>query len=277
MHRLAAICRFALLALGLIAPIQAGADQHHARSAIAIRRDPFQGAPQNTTAADPQPMNVPPPVPAAKPSPSPSHELAEPSKTRASNGRISLDARDEDIVDVLRSLASESGVSIITDASVKHEKASLQLHDVSFPQALSVLTHAYDLRIQRESNILIVRSGASSSTAIRLKYIRACDAVKYLRGVLPDRAYGSDDRSNTIIVTGNGDAIATTRALISTIDVPTPQVMFEVRVADIIRNNDSSNVGFLFGGLQSSSSVSNGLTNASSVQTPQQFMGFHLS
>lgn len=216
-------------------------------------------------------MNVSPLVPAAKPSPSPSRKLADPSKTRASNGRISLDARDEDIIDVLRSLASESGVSIITDTSVKHEKASLQLRDVSFPQALSVLTHAYDLRIQRESNILIVRSAASSSTAIRLKYIRACDAVKYLRGVLPDRAYGSDDRSNTIIVTGNGDAIATTRALISTIDVPTPQVMFEVRVADIIRNNDSSNVGFLFGGLQSSSSVSNGLTNASSVQTPQQF------
>ena len=47
--------------------------------------------------------------------------------------------------------------------------------------------------------------------------------------------------------------------------------MFEVRVTDIIKNNDNSNVGFMFGGLQNTSSVSNGSANSSSSQTPQQF------
>jgi type II secretory pathway component GspD/PulD (secretin) len=44
-----------------------------------------------------------------------------------------------------------------------------------------------------------------------------------------------------------------------------------VRVTDIIKNNDNSNVGFMFGGLQNTSSVSNGSANSSTSQTPQQF------
>lgn len=196
--------------------------------------------------------------------------LLIPTPTPAQQGRISIDVRDADIVDVIRLLATESNSSILTDNSVKREKVTLHLHDVPFKQALDILARAYDLQIREENSIMMIRAG-SSATAIHLRYSRSSDVIKHLKGLLPSKDYSSDDKTNTVLVTGNEDSIATVRSLIATIDVPAPQVMFEVRVADVIKNNDNSNVGFLFGGLQSTSSVSNGLNNTSAAQTPQQF------
>jgi general secretion pathway protein D len=117
---------------------------------------------------------------------------------------------------------------------------------------------------------MIIRA-ESSASAIHLRYARSSDVIKHLKGLLPSKDYSSDDKTNTILVNGNENSLAGVRSLIASVDVPAPQVMFEVRVADIIKNNDSSNVGFLFGGLQTTNSVSNGLNNANSSQTPQQF------
>jgi type II secretory pathway component GspD/PulD (secretin) len=185
--------------------------------------------------------------------------LTTPIPTMAEPGRISIDVRDADIVDVIRLLATESNANIITDNSVKREKITLHLHDLTFKQALDIIARAYDLELRQDKNITIVRAG-SSATAIHLRYARSNDVIKHLKGLLPSNDYSSDDKTNTILVTGNEDSIATVRSLIATIDVPTPQVMFEVQVVDIIKNNDNANIGFLFGGLQ---------TNA--TQTPQQF------
>ncbi|HTV73950.1 MAG TPA: secretin N-terminal domain-containing protein [Candidatus Acidoferrales bacterium] len=112
---------------------------------------------------------------------------------------------------------------------------------------------------------------SSQATSIHLNFTRADEAAKQLKGILPDDSYSADDSANIILVTGPPAVLATARALIQAIDVPSPQVMFEVRVADIMSNNDSSNVGAIFGGLQSVNNTINGVSNSGTVQTPQQF------
>jgi len=241
--------------------------------------------------------------------------------------RLSLDVRNAELLDVLRLLATQSGRNVVADQSVKSEHVTLHLENVTFDQALSVIVHANDLQVRRETGALIVGTSASmnrkygdengrlaSRTAviathnarpddlvkpltdalpagtvivadkrtgsvvvtgaattvqrarrlisaldasslaytptavIPLRYSRSFDAVKQLSGVLPSGSYVADDHQNAIIVNGTNETVTTARRMLAAIDVPTPQVMFEVKVVDVTLNNDQSNVGVLFGG-----------------------------
>lgn len=93
-------------------------------------------------------------------------------------------------------------------------------------------------------------AAAQSTTAISiaLRNAKPSEAVKQLRGVLPDAGIVADDRSNTIIVSGAADLVETARSLLTQIDRPGRQVVFEVRVTDVKPIDDNSNVGVQFGG-----------------------------
>ncbi len=81
-----------------------------------------------------------------------------------------------------------------------------------------------------------------------LRNLRASEAVRALKGFAPDGAVLADDRQNAVVVTGNGELLATVRALLTSMDAPGRQVMVEVRVADVQPINDTTDVGFQFGG-----------------------------
>jgi type II secretory pathway component GspD/PulD (secretin) len=91
--------------------------------------------------------------------------------------------------------------------------------------------------------------GASTSLrTFRLRNVKASDAVKALKGSVPDNALVADDRQNVVVVTGGDELQTTARGLLESIDTPGKQVMFEVRVADLAPQIDSSNVGIQVGG-----------------------------
>jgi type II secretory pathway component GspD/PulD (secretin) len=248
----------------------------------------------------------------------------------ADASRLSIDARDTDLGDVIRLLAMQSGENIVPDGSIRPTRVTLRLHDVSLDEALSTITQAYGLEAHRQGRIIIVgdaaamnrrypddafasgtktavfplghakpdelkmaladalpagtvvvsdtRTGAlvvsgnattidrarrliaaldAPNTAagsgttlqtIRLRNVKASDAVKALKGVIPDYALVADDRQNIVVVTGSGELQTTARNVLNSIDSPGKQVMFEVRVADLSPQIDSSNVGVTVGG-----------------------------
>jgi type II secretory pathway component GspD/PulD (secretin) len=254
---------------------------------------------------------------------------------------VTIDVRDADIGDVIALLSAESGKNIVADGSVKPQKVTLTLRNVSLDDALSVLASAYDLQVRRERGILVLGSsesmnrhyvsasgGAGAETVVlgvqhskpddvakeigdalppgtvivadattdrivvsgdaqtvsrarqlvsaldapasggaqgsatqayRLQYVKAEDAVKQLKSLAPDGTYLADDEQNSVVVSGNGAVQEATRSLFASIDRPSPQVLFEVKVADVTPRNDSSNVGLEFGG-----------TNLQGQQTPGQ-------
>jgi type II secretory pathway component GspD/PulD (secretin) len=90
--------------------------------------------------------------------------------------------------------------------------------------------------------------GPAATQTLPLHNLRATDAVKLLKGAVPENALFADDRQNVIVVSGNAELRANVRALLAGLDAPGRQVVFDVKVADVQPINDSSNVGFEFGG-----------------------------
>ncbi|MDP9017363.1 MAG: hypothetical protein M3N19_03445 [Candidatus Eremiobacteraeota bacterium] len=244
---------------------------------------------------------------------------------------ITLDVRDTNITDVFELLASESGKNIVADGSIKPEKVTLHLTNVSFDEAISVLVHSHDLAVRREGAILIVGTnssmnrryggigdglssqtvvlplkhakaedvaramldalslgtvvvpnkrtgavivtgdaatisrartlaaaldapsyginGSTTSRALPLRYLRPSELLPELKSMLPDGSYIADDRQNAIVVNGNFEMQESAAAFLASVDVPAPQVMFEVKVADLQPENDHSTIGFEFGGI----------------------------
>lgn len=244
--------------------------------------------------------------------------------------RISIDVNDADLTDVIALLAAESGANIVADASIKPEKVTLHLNNVTFDDALTVLVRSHDLQVRRQNGVLIV--GASDSMNRRfgdlndprsaetivltlahatpddvakeitvglpegtvivpdkrtasvivtgnadtiararrlvsaldapeyapnsgdlahvyqLRYLKPSDISGALKGVLPDGSYVADDAQNAVVVSGNEEVQHTAAQFLRSMDVPSPEVLFEVRVADIEPVNDQSNVGVQFGG-----------------------------
>jgi type IV pilus assembly protein PilQ len=81
-----------------------------------------------------------------------------------------------------------------------------------------------------------------------LRYVRAVDAIGQLKSLAPDGTFISDPEQNAILVSGNDELQSEAADFFSSVDKPSPQVLFEVKVADVTPLNDSSNVGLEFGG-----------------------------
>ena len=249
---------------------------------------------------------------------------------RAGTDRFSLDAHDVELSDLIRLLGSRTRQNVVADGSVKTQRVTVRLNDVSFDEALATIVTAYGLQTHRDGRIVIVgeaasmnrrfpddavpggtqtqvfvlrharpddlaaalqnalapgtvvlgdkrtgalvvtgstatlartrrlvlaldapaygADGALAAQSIPLRNLRATEAVKALRGAVPDGALFADDRRNAVVVNGNAEVAATARTLLSELDAPGRQVMFEVRVADVQPVNDTTNVGIELGG-----------------------------
>jgi type II secretory pathway component GspD/PulD (secretin) len=248
----------------------------------------------------------------------------------AATARITIDVHDAQLADVLGLLAAQSGYNVVADSSMKPEKVTLHLHDVTFDDALNVLVQSHGLQVRRQDGILIVGSGESMnrrygdgngarsgktvvlhlvhasaddvakelqsglpdgtvivpdkrtrsvivtgdaetvarantlSTALdapeygtndgniahvyQLRFLKPAELISDLKGVLPDGSYVGDDAQNAIVVTGNAETQAAAERFVHSMDVASPQVLFEVRVIDVQPINDQSNIGVQFGG-----------------------------
>ncbi len=240
----------------------------------------------------------------------------------AASGLISIDARDVDISQAIALLAAESGVNVVTDGSVKPERISIHLHDVTFQEALQAIVGTHALQVRRENGILVVgateamnrrgesvvlalqhaqpdevakeltdalpegtviipdkRTGSvvvagdagstsrarklvealdsapfadgtlATTQSYRLRFLRPDDVVAKLKAVVPGGGFLADEEGNAVLVTGGEAVQQSAKSLIAKVDRASPQVMFEVKVADVTPVNDASNFGLEFGGL----------------------------
>ena len=90
-------------------------------------------------------------------------------------------------------------------------------------------------------------SGSRTET-YRLRYTKADDVVKQLKILAPDGIFLVDGAQNAVLAGGNETTHQSVRDLIASVDVPSPQVLFEVKVADVTPQNDASNFGLEYGG-----------------------------
>ena len=87
--------------------------------------------------------------------------------------------------------------------------------------------------------------------ALPMRYVKATEALRALQATLPvsppATAYASEQQ-NALVLTGPQDFLARATSIVRRIDRPGQQVRYEVRVTDLTPT-ESSNVGFLFGGV----------------------------
>ena len=90
-------------------------------------------------------------------------------------------------------------------------------------------------------------NGTTTQT-YRLRFAKADDVVKQLKVLAPDGIMLVDGAQNAVLVNGSEAIQASAHGLIASVDVPSPQVQFEVKVADVTPQNDASNFGLEYGG-----------------------------
>lgn len=143
--------------------------------------------------------------------------------------------------DVARSLqeALPQGTVIVADARTNSVFVSGDRASLTQASALTAALDAQPVHL----------SGGVDTQTQRLRFARAEDVAKDLKILLPSGTFVADDQQNAIVISGDPQAQRAADRAIADLDQPGPEVLFEVRVADVTPANDSADVGLEFGGL----------------------------
>lgn len=160
---------------------------------------------------------------------------------------ISLDYRDADLSNVLRSLSYTYHLNLVTSSDIKG-KVTVSLKDVSLEEALDALLSANGLTYSIRGRIIYINPGSPdtasmASVPLRLKYLKAIDAQNLIRKPLsPKGDIKVDEVSNTLVVTDFPSHIEKIKRLMEELDQPPRQVLIEAKIVDIT-SKDLNNLG----------------------------------
>lgn len=183
---------------------------------------------------------------------------------------MSLELKDADVKDVLRTFAKITGLNVVVDPEVSGS-VTVQLENVPWDQALDIILRINGLDYVVENNVLRVaklsklqdeksrlanfRLQEENAKPMRtvtkqLSYIKAADARTLLQsGNFLLSARGTvviDERSNLLIIRDNADRLPNVLALLDQVDTPIQQVIIEARIVETTRTF-SRNLGVSWG------------------------------
>ncbi|HYH09718.1 MAG TPA: type IV pilus secretin PilQ [Thermoanaerobaculia bacterium] len=179
------------------------------------------------------------------------------SQARVFNGEpISLNLKDADIKDVLRTFAELTGLNIAVDPGVSGA-VTVDFVDVPWDQALDLILRQNGLTFVLEGNVMRIgtieriaaetRASAElenqerlnvplTTLSFKLSYARAQEVQTLLRDLASPRArIIVDQRTNQLIISEIPEVLRTMQNLILTVDIPSRQVMIEARIVESLR------------------------------------------
>jgi type IV pilus secretin PilQ/predicted competence protein len=166
---------------------------------------------------------------------------------------ISLNLKDADVKDVLRTFAQLTGLNIAVDPQVGGS-VTVDFNDVPWDQALEIILRQNSLGYVLEGNVMRVGSLArlaeeanatrrlaeeerlnvpTQTIAFKLSYARAQEVSSLLREIASPRArIIVDGRTNQLIISEIPSHLAVMRNLIESVDIPNRQVVIEARIIE---------------------------------------------
>jgi len=173
---------------------------------------------------------------------------------RVFNGEpLSLNLKDADIKDVIRTFAELTGLNIAVDPGVTGS-VTVDFVDVPWDQALDLILRQNNLTYVVEGNVMrigtIDRLAAETAAtrrlaeeerlnvplttlSFKLSYARATDVAALLRDIASPRArIIVDARTNQLVISEVPQYLTTMQNLIATVDIPNRQVMIEARIVE---------------------------------------------
>lgn len=193
-----------------------------------------------------------------------------------STRRVDIDIKDADIHNILRLLAREGGVNIITSDAVKGS-VTLHLERVPWDQALDIILKTKGLGMVEEGRNLIrivpiedlvaeqeaalkaaeaslkakeveVKQANLQVSLIPVNHAEANQLLARVNSLLTERGKAEVDvRTNTLIVKDVADVVQAAQQLVSRLDTQTPQVYIEARIVEV-NDNNSEEFGIQWGG-----------------------------
>lgn len=177
---------------------------------------------------------------------------------RVFNGEpLSLNLKDADIKDVIRTFAELTGLNIAVDPGVQGS-VTVDFQDVPWDQALDLILRQNNLTYVLEGNVMrigtIERLAAETAAtrrlaeeerlnvplttlSFKLSYARAQEVSALLRDIASPRArIIVDQRTNQLVISEVPIYLQTMQNLIATVDIPNRQVMIEARIVESSRS-----------------------------------------
>jgi type IV pilus assembly protein PilQ len=169
--------------------------------------------------------------------------------------RLTLYVKDAEIADILRMIASQFDLNILTTQDVK-SLITVRLNDVPLRVGLDALVKAALANIvEGKDGILVVKPekkqmyGELQTRVFDLDHTEAQDALRFLKPALSasgsvEIGYrrvssgGGSDRNSSLIVTDIPEALDNLARIIADIDRPVPQVAIEAKFIETTVNNE---------------------------------------
>lgn len=174
-----------------------------------------------------------------------------------SRKRLTIDLREADIQNVLRLLAKEGGVNIVSGAGVSGT-VTLRLRSVPLDEVFLTVLQSRGLGFEKRGNVIRVapqdtlrkeeqqRAEERAANAkqkplevflMPVNYATADELTPQVEGLLSPRGSVSvDKRTNTLIIKDIAENLTAIRALVGNLDAEVPQVLIEAR---IVETNDT--------------------------------------
>lgn len=185
-----------------------------------------------------------------------------------SRKRITIDLREADIQNVLRLLAKEGGVNIVSGQGVSGT-VTVRLRSVPLDEVFLTVLQARSLGFEKRGNVIRVapqdtlvkeqtaraeqRAAAEQTRPLEVflmpvNYAKASEMESQVSGLLSPRGTVTiDQRTNTLVIKDIPDNLAAVRQLVESLDSQVPQVLIEAR---IVETNDTfaHQMGIQWGG-----------------------------
>uniref|UniRef100_C6E2R8 Type II and III secretion system protein n=1 Tax=Geobacter sp. (strain M21) TaxID=443144 RepID=C6E2R8_GEOSM len=194
-----------------------------------------------------------------------------------SNKPITLKFRDAKLKEIFTILSQLSGINFVFDEAVKDVNVTLHLENGSFQQAMELITgmHKLDKKILNESTIIIYPKTPDKvkqyeELFLQTFYLNKLDAkkaVNLVRTMLQVKKIYVNEEANALVLRDKPEVIEVARKILEANDVPDAEVLLEVEVFELSKQNAET-----FGLLLSRYATSMGVTGPGSTSGGSPFL-----
>jgi len=173
--------------------------------------------------------------------------LAAPAQavTPSLDNRVSIDAQDANLADILAILARQSGYNVVTGSELSSEKENeydritLHFKDTPIQEALDLVVRAAGLSYEKVGNSFLVApiekintETGQSSYVIPLNFVSASEVREMIKDLT--KAAQVDTSGNSLILRTSTKVLDEVRQVVARVDKPVPQVMLEAKLIEVV-------------------------------------------
>ncbi|MCB9228787.1 MAG: hypothetical protein H6618_04170 [Deltaproteobacteria bacterium] len=187
-------------------------------------------------------------------------------KTSSQMQPVSMEFKGATLKEVIRAFSIENNVNFIFPEDVGNQKVYLSFNHVPWDQALQAILETHSLGIsklngnviridslktldQEKKDLEKVRESASriiptKVLVVRLSYAKSEDVAKVIKTMLESHSHDkrtkveADPRTNSVIVEAIPSALSKIKALVTRIDLQTPQVKIDTKIIEVLSNDN---------------------------------------